>query len=268
MSKRRLELLTEAQWELVGPLLPEPKRSKDNRGRPWASNRQCLEGSLWVLRTGSTWRFLPDKYPSPATCWRRLKQWEEQDVWLDAWRALLGALNGEGLLQWEETFLDGSFAPVKKGAPRSEKPSAARERSGWYWSTAAVFHWEFGWKVPIREKLRLRKPRLPRSESPGAKGRPRQKPKRVIADRAYDSDPLLERLHKRGIELIVPYRKNSKLRKHEDGRKLRRYKRCWIVERTEAWLGQFRRLLVRHEHLLSTYRAFFYLACLWITLRR
>lgn len=103
---------------------------------------------------------------------------------------------------------------------------------------------------------------------PRPKGRPKQKPKRVIADRAYDSDPLRERLAKRGIELIVPYRANNKLRKHEDGRKLRRYKRRWIVERTNAWLGQFRRLLVRHEHLLTTYRAFFYLACLWITLRR
>lgn len=103
---------------------------------------------------------------------------------------------------------------------------------------------------------------------PRAKGRPRQKPKRVIADRAYDSDPLRERMKKRGIELIVPYRSSSKLRKYEDARKLRRYKRRWIIERTNAWLGQFRRLLVRHEHLLSTYRAFFYLACLWITLRR
>jgi transposase len=103
---------------------------------------------------------------------------------------------------------------------------------------------------------------------PRSQGRPRQKPKRVIADRAYDSDPLRERLAKRGIDLIVPYRNNNKLRKYEDGRKLRRYKRRWIVERTNAWLGQFRRLLVRHEHLLSTYRAFFYLACLWITLRR
>jgi transposase len=103
---------------------------------------------------------------------------------------------------------------------------------------------------------------------PGAKGRPRQKPKRIIADRAYDSDPLRERLKKRGIELIAPYRKNNKQRRYEDGRKLRRYRRRWIIERTNAWFGQFRRLLVRHEHLLATYRAFFYLACLWITLSR
>jgi transposase len=74
-----------------------------------------------------------------------------------------------------------------------------------------------------------------------SKGRPRTKPKRVIADRAYDSDPLRERLKKRGIDLIVPYRENNKKRKHEDGRKLRRYKRRWIIERTNAWLGQFRR---------------------------
>jgi transposase len=94
---------------------------------------------------------------------------------------------------------------------------------------------------------------------PRSKGRPRQKPERVIADRAYDSDPLRERPRKRRIDLIVPYRDNNRQR---------RYKRRWIVERTNAWLGQFRRLLVRHEHLLSTYRAFFYLACLWITVRR
>lgn len=60
----------------------------------------------------------------------------------------------------------------------------------------------------------------------------------------------------------------SKLRKYEDGSKLRRYKRRWSVKRTNAWLDQFRRLLLRHEHLLATYRTFVYLAYLGITLRR
>src|SRR5438067_11656106 len=91
---------------------------------------------------------------------------------------------------------------------------------------------------------------------PQSRGRPRQKPERIIADAGYDSDPLRRRLRKRGIELIAPYRKNNKKRRYEDGRKLRRYKRRWIVERTNAWLGEFRRLLVRHEHLLSIYYAF------------
>ena len=128
--KKRQKLLTDEQWLLIEPLLPEPRRRKDNRGRPWASNRACFEGILWILQTGAVWRFLPDEFPSPSTCWRRLKLWEDEDVWLDAWRTLLGALDGERLLKWDETFLDASFAPAKKGALPWVKPSGARARSG------------------------------------------------------------------------------------------------------------------------------------------
>ena len=167
--KKRQKRLSDEQWQLIEPLLAEPRRRKDNRGRPWASSRACFEGILGILQTGAAWRFLRDEFPSPSTCWRRLQQWREQGVWLDAWRALLGGLDEEGLLQWEETFLDGSFTPAKKGAPQSVKPSAARARSGWYWSTVKVFHWEFGWKVPLRQKLRLRKPRSPKSAYRGQK---------------------------------------------------------------------------------------------------
>jgi transposase len=97
-------------------------------------------------------------------------------------------------------------------------------------------------------------------------GRPRQKPERVIADKAYDSDPLRARLARRHIELIVPHRRNRKRPPTQDGRKLRRYRRRWKVERTFAWFGNFRRLLVRWEHHLKMYLAFFHLACLLITL--
>jgi transposase len=50
-------------------------------------------------------------------------------------------------------------------------------------------------------------------------------------------------------------------------RKLRRYRRRWKIERTFSWLQNFRRLLVRHDRLITVYRGFFYLACLMITLR-
>ncbi|WP_396275119.1 transposase [Granulicella aggregans] len=130
MSKKRFEWLAYAQWELIESLLPEPKRHKDKRDRPWASSRDCLEGILWVLQNGR--------------------------------------------------------------AAFSAKP---------------VY---------------------------------------------FSSDLLPEPLKKRGIDLIVPYRKNRKHRRYEDGSKLTRYKRRWLIERTNAWLGQFRRLPVRHEHLLAT----------------
>lgn len=69
------------------------------------------------------------------------------------------------------------------------------------------------------------------------RGRPRENPERIVAAKGYDSDALRDGLKRRGIELICPYRGNRKRRKHYDGRKLRRYKRCWEVERTFSWFG-------------------------------
>ena len=236
--KRRQKLLADSQWKLIDPLLPQPKRRRDRRGRPPAPNRACLEGILWVLQTGAAWRFPPDQFLCRSTCRRRLQRWQEQGVWLNAWRTLLGTLDKRGLLKWDETFLDGSFAPAKKGARQSAKPSVARGRSGWYWLTVKVFRWEFGWKVPLRAKLTLRWT-VAEVRVLWPRGRPRQKPKRIIADRGYDSDPLRERFKNRGIELIAPYREKNKLRRYEDGRKLRRYKRRCIVKELILGSGSF-----------------------------
>jgi transposase len=103
---------------------------------------------------------------------------------------------------------------------------------------------------------------------PGKPGRPRKRPERLIADRGYDSNPLRARLVRRGIEPIIPARRNHQRATHQDGRKLRRYRRRWIVERTFAWLGHFRRLVVRYERLITTYTGFFHMACALLTLRR
>ncbi len=90
----------------------------------------------------------------------------------------------------------------------------------------------------------------------------------MIGDRAYDSDALRERLARRGIELIAPHRSNRKKPPTQDGRALRRYQRRWIIERTIAWLGNFRRLTVRWDRSLTIYQAFFHIACFMIVLRR
>ena len=102
----------------------------------------------------------------------------------------------------------------------------------------------------------------------GCPGRPRCYPDRLIADRGYDSNRLREALARRGIEPIIPARGNNRRATHQDGRKLRRYRHRWIVERTIAWIGHFRRLVVRYERLLTTYAGFFHLACAVITLRK
>lgn len=67
---------------------------------------------------------------------------------------------------------------------------------------------------------------------------------------------------------IIPARVNNQKATHPEGRKLRRYRRRWIVERTFAWLGHFRRLVVRYERLITTYAGFFHMAWALLTLRR
>jgi len=101
----------------------------------------------------------------------------------------------------------------------------------------------------------------------GGPGRPRMRPMRVIADKGYDSDPLRWRLVHRGMLLISPHRKNRRAAPLNDGRWLRRYRHRWKVERTFAWLGNYRRLVVRYDRKLSMYQSFFHLACALITLR-
>src|SRR6202171_5252386 len=107
-------LLTEAQWQKIAPLLPKPPKQRKG-GRPWIENRRVLEGILWILRSGARWQDLPEKFPHPSTCWRRLRDWEEQGVWLNIWRTFLSELNERQQLKRSESFLDGSFAAAKKG---------------------------------------------------------------------------------------------------------------------------------------------------------
>ena len=94
-----------------------------------------------------------------------------------------------------------------------------------------------------------------------------EKPERLIGDRAYDSDQLDVALDAFGFEVIAPHRRNRKQPKTQDGRKLRRYKRRWKVERLFPWLGNFRRLVVRYERKAENFLGFVCLGCIVILLR-
>jgi len=94
------------------------------------------------------------------------------------------------------------------------------------------------------------------------------KPRRLIGDRGYDSNPVRALLVKRGIEPIIPARSNNTVATHQDRRKMRRYKRRWIIERSNSWLQTFRKLVVRYERSTKIFAAFVHMACALITLKR
>ncbi|HXY49927.1 MAG TPA: transposase [Terriglobales bacterium] len=89
----------------------------------------------------------------------------------------------------------------------------------------------------------------------------------MIGDLAYDSDPLEQRLWRRGIQLIAPHKGNRVRSKTQDGRELRRSCRRWKIERLFAWLHNFRRLVIRWEYHEANFLGLVQLGCLLILMR-
>lgn len=94
----------------------------------------------------------------------------------------------------------------------------------------------------------------------GKRGRPRRRPQRLYADRAYDSREHRELLRWRHIRPVIAKRGTG----HGSGLGVYR----WVVERTLAWLRQFRRLRVRYERRDDIHEAFLSIGCSLICLRR
>jgi len=131
--------LTEEQWNIVKKHIPEDPKRADGRGRPWSDQRQCLNGTLWILRTGAPWKDLPSRYGAYQTVHRRFQGWVKAGVMRVILEGLAEDLRRRGKLNLEETFLDGSFSTAKKGALKLEKPNAARAPRSWQLQTQVVF---------------------------------------------------------------------------------------------------------------------------------
>ena len=135
----RGEELTDEQWELLGPLLPELPRRGDGRGRPWRSQREVLDGVLWILRSGARWQDLPGRFPPYQTCHRRYQGWVRSGALRDILEVLAEDLRERGQIDLSECYIDGTFIVAKKGGQPWVPPSGAKARNSWLWQTLLVF---------------------------------------------------------------------------------------------------------------------------------
>lgn len=119
-------LISDELWERIGPIIP--KKGPDPRGgRPRASDRACLAGIVFVLRTGIAWRDLPAELgASGPTCWRRLRDWQAAGVWDRLLEELLAELNAQGRLDLSIAVADSaSVRALKGGATPARTPRTA-----------------------------------------------------------------------------------------------------------------------------------------------
>jgi transposase len=122
-------LLPDALWNLIGPLLPTPP-SKPKGGRPRLSDRACLKGVLFVLRSGIPWRMLPREMScgSGMSCGRRLRDWQEAGVSQLIHFSLLDWLARYGQIDWSRAIVDGSSVRAVFGGFK-QVPTPPTERS-------------------------------------------------------------------------------------------------------------------------------------------
>src|SRR5882762_7309233 len=251
--------LSDAQWELIEPIL-RPKRRSDGRGRPWQDTRAVLNGILWVLGTGAQWRELHKKYPPYQTCHRRFQRWVREGKLEGILRVLAEELHARGKLALEEGFIDASFTGGKKGG-LAVRPT--KRGKGTKILAICTDH-----SLPLAVGIQSASPHESQLvEEVLGQSFLDELPERLIGDAAYDSDPLdAYLLETYDIELIAPHKCNRK-RLTQDGRPFRRYRRRWCVERLFAWLHWFRRLVIRWEYHAENFLGMVQLGCIKILLR-
>jgi transposase len=214
------------------------------------------------LRSGIPWEMLSQELGcgSGMTCWRRLRDWQRAGVWRRLHRALLQRLQDAGRIDWTRASLDSASVPAPGGGEQTGKDPTNRgklgtkrhivvDRSGVPLAVTIS-----GSSVHDSQRIEEAIDAIPPLRLPGKRrGRPRQRPVKLHADKGYDYSRCRRALRRRGI---IP---RIARRGIESRERLGRYR--WVVERTLSWLNRFRRLKVRYERRADIHQAFLSLGC-------
>jgi transposase len=242
--------LTDDQCAVLQPVLGALPRRADERWRPWRDSRAVLNGILWILRTGAQWHTLPAAYPPYQTCHRRVQRWVCDGTLEGVLEALACDLKERGKLDLTGCFIDGTCFVAKKGggadyAGEGTTRMAVADRAG----------------LPLAAAAGAAAATPQQSTLVAATGDCRflaERPRCVIGDRASDADPL---------DAAPSQRRGRTRPETQDGRPLRRDRRRRKSERLFAWLGNFRRLVVRCERHALTFLGLVHLGCALILLQ-
>nr|WP_236721118.1 IS5 family transposase [Paraburkholderia phytofirmans] len=246
------KMLRDDQYERVA--LQLPGKSGD-RGRTAADNRDFVEAVLWIARTGSPWRDLPEEFGLWNSVYKRFSRWSRAGVWHTVFAELAADAD------FEEVFIDSTIVRAHQhaaGAPKKRGDQAlGRSRGGLSTKIHALVD-----GLGMLAKFRLTGGQA--GDSPEALPLLGDlKPDSVAADKAYDTDALIEHLHTFDVQAVIPSRANRLVQRPLDKHL---YRSRNLVERFFARIKQFRRVATRYDKLSERFASFVALAAAFIWL--
>ncbi|MFI2415739.1 IS5 family transposase [Streptomyces sp. NPDC018947] len=270
---RRHEL-TDQEWELLAPLIPRAAT-----GRPRVSYRQVVNGMVYKIRTGISWRDLPERYGPWQTVYTRFRRYAIDGVFTRALQQIQARADAAGDIDWlvqiDSTIVRAhqhAAATGRKGGDTGDEPddhALGRSRGG---LTTKVHLACDGKGRPLAllvtpgqrhdsvcARILLERIRVPRSSL----GRPRCRPDQVIADKAYSSRGFRAYLRRRRIAHTIPEKADQRRHRLQRGSRGGRppgfdretYRRRNLVERCFNRLKGFRGIATRYEKTATSYEA-------------
>ncbi|WP_413777873.1 IS5 family transposase [Streptomyces sp. AM2-3-1] len=303
--------LTNAEWDRLEAFLPPGGA----RGGRWSDHRRVINGVLYRVRTGVQWRDLPERFGPWETVYKRHRRWSADGTWAMLLSRIQSAEDAEGRIDWDVSVDSTAVRAHQHAAGARKAPPAAAPQKGADGGTNQVdpaaetgrpaggggqlgeclgrSRGGFTTKIHLVAEGRCRPlalvltpghygdgPQLERvleqvSVPRAGAGRPRTRPDRLLADKAYTSRKNRRYLRRRGIQHIIPERLDQQRHRQNRGSRggrptgfdSERYKKRNTVERAINRLKGFRAVATRYEKRAYIYLGTITLATIFIWLR-
>src|SRR3954465_9979573 len=250
-------LLTDAEWAVFEPFLTARGSSG---GRPPRDHRRVLDAILWVTRTGSPWRDLPDEPGHWNSVFRQYRRWTEAGVWDVILAAFVDSEASDNMIQMIDSTIARAPNHAAGGRGGTHPNGLGRSRGGFTTKLHARSNAEglaIGFAVtPGQAHDATGYDDLMDDGAPD--------PETMIGDKGYDSDPIRDDLEERGAEPVIPTKANRKVQRPVDRKTYSLRNR---IERFFNKIKNSRRVATRYDKLASSFLGFVQLATIRIWIR-